>query len=72
LSSLFPDLYEKCLTGLVEARKRAGITQTELAAHLQRPQSFVAKYEGGERSLEGYSSGGGHLFKLDSEAMLRS
>jgi ribosome-binding protein aMBF1 (putative translation factor) len=52
LSSLFPDLYEECLTGLVEARKQAGITQTELAAQLQRPQSFVAKYEGRERRLD--------------------
>jgi transcriptional regulator with XRE-family HTH domain len=52
LSSLFPDLYDECLTGLVEARKQAGVTQTELAAQLQRPQSFVAKYEGGERRLD--------------------
>jgi ribosome-binding protein aMBF1 (putative translation factor) len=52
LSSLFPDLYEECLTGLVEARKQAGITQTELAAQLQRPQSFVAKCEGRERRLD--------------------
>jgi transcriptional regulator with XRE-family HTH domain len=52
LSSLFPHLYEECLTGLVEARKQAGVTQTELAAQLQRPQSFVAKYEGRERRLD--------------------
>jgi hypothetical protein len=52
LSSLFPDLYEECLTGLVEARKRAEVTQTKLAAQLQRPQSFVAKYEGRERRLD--------------------
>jgi ribosome-binding protein aMBF1 (putative translation factor) len=52
LNSLFPDLYEECLTGLVEARKRAGVTQTELAGQLQRPQSFVAKYEGRERRLD--------------------
>jgi ribosome-binding protein aMBF1 (putative translation factor) len=52
LSSLFPDLYERCLTGLVEARKQAGVTQTDLAAQLQRPQSFVAKYEGRERRLD--------------------
>jgi ribosome-binding protein aMBF1 (putative translation factor) len=52
LSSLFPDLYEECLTRLVEARKQAEVTQTELAAQLQRPQSFVAKYEGRERRLD--------------------
>lgn len=52
MSSLFPDLYERCLAGLVEARKQAGVTQTELAAQLRRPQSFVAKYEGRERRLD--------------------
>jgi transcriptional regulator with XRE-family HTH domain len=40
------------LTRLVEARKQAGVTQTELAARLQRPQLFVAKYEGRERHLD--------------------
>ena len=52
MSSLFPDLYDRCLTGLVEARKQAGINQTDLAAQLRRPQSFVAKYEGRERRLD--------------------
>lgn len=52
MSSLFPDLYEECLARLVDARKQAGITQTELAAQLRRPQSFVAKYEGRERRLD--------------------
>jgi transcriptional regulator with XRE-family HTH domain len=37
---------------LVEARKRAGITQYEIAARLGRPQSFVSKYERGERRLD--------------------
>lgn len=32
--------------------KRAGLTQQELAKRLKRPQSFVAKYEGGERRLD--------------------
>jgi transcriptional regulator with XRE-family HTH domain len=40
------------MTGLVEARKQAGVTQTELAGQLHRPQSFVAKYEGRERRLD--------------------
>jgi ribosome-binding protein aMBF1 (putative translation factor) len=52
LSSLFPDLYEECLARLVEARKHAGVTQMKLAERLQRPQSFVAKYEGRERRLD--------------------
>ena len=37
---------------LVDARKAVGITQQELANRLQRPQSFVAKVERGERRLD--------------------
>jgi transcriptional regulator with XRE-family HTH domain len=37
---------------LVEARKKAGLTQQQLAGRLKKPQSFVAKYEGGERRLD--------------------
>ena len=45
------DLAGLC-TLMIAARKQAGITQTQLAARLKRPQSFVAKYEGGERRLD--------------------
>jgi transcriptional regulator with XRE-family HTH domain len=37
---------------LVEARQRADLTQAELSARLKRPQSFVSKYERGERRLD--------------------
>ena len=37
---------------MVKARKAAGLTQHELALRLKKPQSFVAKYEGGERRLD--------------------
>ena len=37
---------------LVAARHAAGLTQQELATRLGRPQSFVAKYEGGERRVD--------------------
>lgn len=37
---------------MVAARKQAGLTQHELARRLRRPQSFVAKYEGGERRID--------------------
>ena len=37
---------------MVAARKQAGLTQHELARRLKRPQSFVAKYEGGERRID--------------------
>ena len=37
---------------MIAARKKAGLTQEALASRLKRPQSFVAKYEGGERRLD--------------------
>jgi transcriptional regulator with XRE-family HTH domain len=36
---------------LRDLRKRRHLTQTQLAKRLAKPQSFVAKYEGGERRL---------------------
>ena len=40
------------LQSLIETRKASGLTQAEVAAKLKRPQSFVAKYENGERRLD--------------------
>lgn len=37
---------------LIAARKKAGLTQQDVADRIGRPQSFVAKYEGGERRLD--------------------
>jgi transcriptional regulator with XRE-family HTH domain len=36
----------------VEARHKAKLTQQNLAQQLRRPQSFVSKYERGERRLD--------------------
>jgi transcriptional regulator with XRE-family HTH domain len=36
----------------IQARKSAGLTQVGLADRLRRPQSFVSKYERGERKLD--------------------
>ena len=44
--------YKIFIEKLVEARKAAGVTQQQLADKLGRPQSFVAKYENGERRLD--------------------
>lgn len=37
---------------LIQARRNAGLTQQQLATRISKPQSFVAKYEGGERRLD--------------------
>ena len=37
---------------MTNARKAAGLTQQELASKLGKPQSFVAKYEAGERRID--------------------
>lgn len=37
---------------LVAAREEAGLTQVNIAERLGKPQSFVSKYERGERRLD--------------------
>lgn len=37
---------------LIEARQSVGLTQVALAKKLGRPQSFVSKFERGERRLD--------------------
>ncbi len=44
--------YERLCRLLMEARQAAGLTQMELADRLRRPQSYVSKYESGERRLD--------------------
>lgn len=44
--------YNNFLEGIVSARRAAGFTQQELARKLRRPQSYVSKYERGERRLD--------------------
>lgn len=50
--SLHTPEYEHFRSLLVAAREKVGLTQAEVSAKLGRPQSFVAKYEGGERRLD--------------------
>ena len=50
--STFTTRYQTLKALLVKARRDAGLTQSELAAKLSRPQSFVSKYERGERRLD--------------------
>jgi transcriptional regulator with XRE-family HTH domain len=44
--------YARLIAILVAARQKAGIRQHALAKKLGRPQSFIAKYEGGERRID--------------------
>ena len=44
--------YARLIEILVAARHRSGVRQQALAEKLGRPQSFIAKYEGGERRID--------------------
>ena len=44
--------YGRLIALLVAARHKAGIRQHALAKKVRKPQSFIAKYEGGERRLD--------------------
>jgi transcriptional regulator with XRE-family HTH domain len=50
--SLHTPEYEQFRSLLVAAREKAGLTQADVSTRLGHPQSFVAKYEGGERRLD--------------------
>lgn len=51
-NSIFTERYNRFRLSLIEARKAKDLTQVELANKLKRPQSFVSKYERGERRLD--------------------
>lgn len=44
--------YARLCRLLIEARLASGLTQAGLAGKLRRPQSYVSKYESGERRLD--------------------
>ena len=50
--SIYTDQYKVLLGRLREARKEKKLTQTEVAALLGKPQSYVAKCENGERRID--------------------
>jgi transcriptional regulator with XRE-family HTH domain len=50
--SVFTDSYRALLDLLIATRKRAGVTQVELANRLGRPQPFVSYIERGERRID--------------------
>ncbi len=50
--SVFTEQYDHFRRLLIEARQTSGFTQAEVAKKLRKPQSFVSKYERGERRLD--------------------
>ena len=50
--SIYSEQHDAIRHHLMAERKKAGLTQSDVAEKAGRPQSFVAKYEGGERRLD--------------------
>ncbi len=50
--SIYSAEYQRLCAVLRQLRRDAGLTQVEVAARLDVPQSFVSKYESGERRLD--------------------
>lgn len=50
--SVFTDAYATMCEALVAARRKAGVTQIELAERIGRTQSFVSQIERGVRRLD--------------------
>jgi transcriptional regulator with XRE-family HTH domain len=48
----YPQEYRRFLARLKAARLEAGLTQVEVAKNLRKPQSFVSKFETGERRID--------------------
>lgn len=52
MKSVFTSQYKVFLEVLVEARNSRNLRQVTVAKRLNKPQSFVSKYESGERRLD--------------------
>jgi transcriptional regulator with XRE-family HTH domain len=50
--SVYTAQYRDLFASLVAARAAAGLTQRDVAARLERPPSYVARVEPGERRLD--------------------
>lgn len=51
-SSLHNADYQLFRSMLIEARVASGLTQMQIAESLSKPQSYISKYERGERRLD--------------------
>lgn len=52
MKSIHTEAYIYLLDLLVKLRGETGLTQSQVAKRLNRPQSFVSKFERGERRLD--------------------
>ena len=50
--SIYTREQQRLVALLKSLREEAGLTQIELGKKLRRPQSFVSKYESGQRRLD--------------------
>ena len=50
--SVFSRRYNLLLSTLISLREKKELSQRQLAKRLKKPQSFVSKYERGERRLD--------------------
>lgn len=50
--SVFTSAYRRFLDLLIQTRKSQCITQVQMAEALKKPQSYISKYESGERRLD--------------------
>jgi transcriptional regulator with XRE-family HTH domain len=50
--SLFSPKHNRLRDALIAARKAQKLTQIDVSRKLRRPQSYVSKYERGERRLD--------------------
>jgi ribosome-binding protein aMBF1 (putative translation factor) len=52
MKSIHTERYSTLLRALIACRKEKGLSQTELAQRVGRPQSYISKVENAERRLD--------------------
>lgn len=52
MQSTHSEEYKELISKIIEARKRAGLTQVEVSEKLHKPQSYVSKIENNQRRLD--------------------
>nr|WP_282349001.1 helix-turn-helix transcriptional regulator [Pseudomonas sp. PS01301] len=52
MKSIHTERYSMLIRALIACRKEKGLSQTELARRVGRPQSYISKVENAERRLD--------------------